>query len=105
MADEPATTGSDAESASSKDEPQNELIYESNPKHSEPWQIGKKGSPCEREIRPLAARLLRESVLWQGKRYAVHDGRAYCARASAEPVAWISCRMGRRSREVGPRMG
>jgi hypothetical protein len=95
MPDEQETTTGDSESASDRDPEQNQLIYESNPKHSDPWQIGKKGSPCEREIRPLAARLLRESVLWQGKRYAVHDGRAYCAqehlpnRWHGYPVGWV----------------
>ena len=63
MADEPATTSGDAESANiPRMTAQNELVYESNPKHSDPWQIGKKGSLCEPEIRPLAADLLRESV-------------------------------------------
>ncbi len=94
MADDPATVSGDANSENSKDEPKNELVYESNPKHSEPWQIGKKGSPCKAEIRPLAADLLRESVIWKEKRYAVREGRAYCAQEHSEnrwhgyPVGW-----------------
>jgi hypothetical protein len=60
-------------------ETQAQMVYESNPKHRDPWQIDKKGSLCEAEVRPLASQLLEESVLWEGKRYAVHDGKAYCA--------------------------
>ncbi len=95
MVDEPETTGGDTESASSKDAAQDELVYESNPKHSDPWQIGKRGSLCEPEVRPLAAGLLLTSVIWKGKRYAVHEGRAYCAhehspnRWHGYPVGWV----------------
>ncbi len=95
MADEPKTTGGDSNSEGSRDAPRNELIYESNPKHSDPWQIGKKGSLCEPEVRPIAADLLRASVFWEGKRYAVHGGRAYCAREHSPnrwhgyPVGWV----------------
>lgn len=76
-------------------EPQAQMVYESNPKHRDPWQIGKKGSLCEAEVRPLAKQLLEESVLWEGKRYAVHDEKAYCAhehqpnRWHGYPVGWI----------------
>jgi hypothetical protein len=95
MADEPETTGGDAESASSEDAAQDELVYESNPKHSDPWQIGKKGSICDQAVRPLAADLLRTSIIWKGKRYAVHEGRAYCAQEHSPnrwhgyPVGWV----------------
>ncbi|MFW6106887.1 MAG: hypothetical protein ACOC8H_01875 [bacterium] len=71
------------------------LEYESNPKHSEPWQIGKRGSICDNEVRPHAAELLRESVLWEGKRYAVFEERPYCAqehlpgRWHGYPVGWV----------------
>ena len=86
MADEPETTGDDTDSARSEDAAQedaaqDELVYESNPKHSDPWQIGKRGSLCEREVQPLAADLLRTSVIWKGKRYAVYEGRAYARRS------------------------
>jgi len=63
------------------------MVYESNPKHRNPWQIGKKGSLCEAEVRPLASQLLEESVLWEGKRYAIHQGKAYCAQEH-EPNRW-----------------
>ena len=71
-----------------------ELVYESNPKHSEPWQRGARGSLCERDVRPLASELLKKSVLSGKMRYAVHDGKAYCAkehkpgRWHGHPVGW-----------------
>lgn len=93
MSDENST--SDADPAASDEHPPVDLIYESNPKHSEPWQVGKKGSLCDAEIRPLALELLQGSVLWEDKRYAVHEGRAYCAqqhlpdRWHGFPVGWV----------------
>lgn len=72
-----------------------DLIYESNPKHSEPWQSGRKGSLCEREVRPHAQRLLERSELVGNKRYAVFDGKAYCANEHSAghwhgyPVGWV----------------
>jgi len=95
MPDEQETTAGDSESASDRDPEQNQLIYESNPKHRDPWQIGKRGSLCEPEVRPLAGGLLLTSVSWEGKRYAVHKGRAYCAqehlpnRWHGYPVGWV----------------
>lgn len=77
------------------------LRYESNPKHKEPWQPGRKGSLCEAEVHSLAHRLLKQSILWDnGKRYAVYNGMAYCAQENAGqwhgyPVGW---------REVPPRL-
>ena len=70
------------------------MEYESNPKHSEPWQRGRRGSLCPKEVRPIAAELLDDSELIGGKRYAVHDGRAYCAQEhragvwQGYPVGW-----------------
>jgi len=95
MPDEQETTAGDSGSESDKDPEQNKLIYESNPKHRDPWQIGKRGSLCEPEVRPLAEDLLLTSVFWEGKRYAVHKGRAYCAqehlpnRWHGYPVGWV----------------
>jgi len=95
MPGEQETTTGDSESASDRDPEQNQLIYESNPKHRDPWQIGKRGSLCEPEVRPLAEDLLLTSVFWEGKRYAVHKGRAYCAqehlpnRWHGYPVGWV----------------
>ena len=71
-----------------------ELVYESNPKHSEPWQRGQRGSLCESEVRALAQELLRHSVEIEGRRYAVHDEKAYCAQEHRQgrwhgyPVGW-----------------
>jgi hypothetical protein len=68
--------------------------YESNPKHSEPWQPGQKGSLCPKEVRPLAPELLRASEQVGKQRFAVHEGKAYCAREHREnvwhgyPVGW-----------------
>jgi hypothetical protein len=94
MADEKKSSEMEAEDktdATKKDQ----LNYESNPKHKEPWQPGKKGSLCAAAVRPLASNLLLTSVLWEDdKRYAVHDGRAYCAqehlsnRWHGYPIGW-----------------
>ncbi len=70
------------------------MKYESNAKHSEPWQRGRRGSLCPKEVKPLAADLLAQSVLHGSKRYATHGGKAYCAQQSVAdvwhgyPVAW-----------------
>lgn len=77
------------------------LVYESNPKHSEPWQHGRKGSICDMEVRPYAQSLLLESELDGEKRYAVFEGRPYCAQEHrlgvwhGYPVGWM---------EVPPRL-
>jgi hypothetical protein len=69
--------------------------YESNPKHSEPWQAGRKGSLCPKEVKPLAAQLLEKSEQVGKQRFAFHAGRAYCAREHREgvwhgfPVGWM----------------
>ena len=63
------------------------MEYESNPKHSEPWQRGRRGSLCPKEVRPIAEELLADSELVESKRYAVHDGRAYCAQEH-RPGVW-----------------
>ena len=70
------------------------LEYKSNPKHSEPWQRGRRGSLCPKEVRPLAQKLLDASVQVGAQRYAIHEGRAYCAQEYAPgtwhgyPVGW-----------------
>ena len=72
-----------------------EIRYESNRKHSEPWQRGRRGSLCPKEVRESALELLKNSELDGDKRYAVHQGRAYCARQHSEdawhgyPVGWV----------------
>lgn len=71
------------------------MRYESNPKHKQPWQRGRSGSLCPETVDlETARRLLSDSEPVDGKRYAVHEGRAYCAqehRADAwhgYPVGW-----------------
>ncbi len=77
MADEkePAPAGSDEKTVPEPTKP----VYEANPKHSEPWQSGARGRLCEKNVRPMAQKLLDESTLYDGARYAVHEGHAYCA--------------------------
>ncbi len=71
------------------------MEYESNPKHSDPWQVGAKGSLCPKELKSLAAELLEKSELVGKQRFAFHDGRAYCARehragvCHGYPVGWV----------------
>lgn len=70
------------------------LEYKSNPKHSEPWQRGRRGSLCPKEVRPLAQKLLDASVQVGAQRYAIHEGKAYCAQEyppgtwHGYPVGW-----------------
>lgn len=72
-----------------------ELVYESNPKHVDPWQTGRKGSICEHEVRPQAQRLLISSELVGAKRYAAFSGKAYCAQEHSPghwhgyPIGWV----------------
>ncbi len=95
MPDEKETTAPDPGPASHEADPRVELTYESNPKHRDPWQAGRKGSICEPDVRPEAASLLSSSVTWEGKRYAVFQGRAYCAQEHSPnrwhgyPVGWV----------------
>src|SRR5262245_11553222 len=62
------------------------LEYESNPKHKEPWQPGRKGSLCPPETRDMAVQLLLESELVGTRRYAVYAAKAYCAMQHADDV-------------------
>ena len=72
-----------------------ELIYESNEKHRDPSQPGARGSLCDQSVRPLAQQLLDGSEQVGRMRYAVHDGKAYCAkehrrgRWHGHPVGWM----------------
>jgi len=65
----------------------NDIHYEGNPKHKEPWQRGRKGSLCPKELGVPPLELLKKSVLESGKRYACHGGKAYCAQEH-EPGRW-----------------
>ena len=62
------------------------MRYESNPKHSDPWQRGRRGTLCPPDVRPLAQQLLDASVEVGSKRYATHNGVAYCAQGNRSDV-------------------
>lgn len=71
------------------------MRYESNPKHSDPRQPGRRGTRCPSDVTAdVAERLLRDSELVGRKRYAVFEGRAFCAQEHAPgmwhgyPVGW-----------------
>ena len=70
------------------------MKYEANPKHKEPWQPGRKGSLCPKETHSHANALLEDSIGVGDKRYAVLDGKPYCAQEHGNdawhgyPVDW-----------------
>ena len=71
------------------------MTYESNPKHREPWQSGRRGSLCPPGLHiSVAQQLLEESVLVESKRYAIWEGQPFCAREHrvglwhGYPVGW-----------------
>ena len=71
------------------------MIYKGNPKHKEPWQHGRKGALCPKEFPvEIVQELLEGSVLVGKKRYAAHEGLAYCAQGDANdiwhgyPIGW-----------------
>ena len=63
------------------------MEYESNRKHSEPWQRGRLGSLCPEEVRGIAAELLAGAELVEARRSAVFGGKAYCAQEH-RPGVW-----------------
>ena len=70
--------------------------YEGNPKHKEPWQRGRRGTLCPKNFdQAIAVRLLTDSELVHDKRYAVYEGKAYCAQQHGAgewhgyPVGWV----------------
>lgn len=72
------------------------MRYEGSVKHKEPWQPGRRGALCPTSVdRHAAQRLLDQSAPVDDARYAVHEGRAYCARRHGSdvwhgyPVGWI----------------
>ena len=71
------------------------MRYEGNPKHKQRWQRGRRGSLCPESMDlETAQALLSASEPEGGKRYAVHEGRAYCAQRHGDdswhgyPVGW-----------------
>ena len=72
------------------------MRYERNDKHKQPWQRGRRGSLCPADMDLATAQnLLQDSEAVDGKRYAVHEGRAYCAQEHGAdvwhgyPVGWV----------------
>lgn len=72
------------------------MRYESSLQHKEPWQRGRRGALCPKEIDAASAQqLLADSGADGDVRYAVHEGRAYSARQHGPdvwhgyPVGWI----------------
>ena len=73
------------------------MRYESNPKHSDPWQRGRRGARCPSDIDAARAQqLLSSSERVGNKRYAVFEGRAFCAQQHAcdvwhgYPIGWVA---------------
>ena len=77
------------------------MEYQSNQKHSVPWQRGRRGSLCPKEVRGIAAELLSGSEQVEAKRYAVYDGKAYCAQED-RPGIWHGYPIG--WKEVPPKL-
>lgn len=63
------------------------MVYEGNPKHKNPWQPGRKGSLCPSAMSIQPQKLLEQSILLDGKRYATCDGQCFCAQEH-EPDRW-----------------
>jgi hypothetical protein len=64
------------------------VLYQANPKHKDPWQAGRKGSLCPRDLdETQRQRLLDESVTQGDKRYATDGTRAFEAQEH-EPGKW-----------------
>lgn len=72
------------------------LSYEPNPKHKQPWQLGRKGTLCPKWSHELASGLLQESILaLKGNhRYATINGIAFCGQEHSPghwhgyPIGW-----------------
>jgi hypothetical protein len=70
-------------------------VYESNPKHREPWQRGARGSLCPKDADgPALLAASQADPKRPGKRYATDGHRAYCGqehrpgRWHGYPVQW-----------------
>ena len=73
------------------------MRYESNPKHSDPWQRGRRGARCPRDFdAERAQQLLSSSTISGKKRYAVSEGQAFCAQQHGcnvwhgYPIGWVA---------------
>jgi hypothetical protein len=72
------------------------MMYESNPKHRDPWQAGRKGSLCPSDLTvELAQQLLNKSEIDGKCRWMTFDGRAFCGEEHRPgywhgyPVGWV----------------
>lgn len=64
------------------------MTYQGNPKHKEPWQPGRRGSLCPRDVDlTLAQQLLDGSIHVGAARFAAWQGQAFCAREH-QPDTW-----------------
>ena len=70
------------------------MKYDSNSKHGEPWQPGRRGTLCPSDVKPHAQAILDASKPDGKARYGVYEGKAYCARQHQAglwhgwPVGW-----------------
>ena len=71
-------------------------VYKGSDKHKIPWQPGRKGSLCPKDLTlEDAQRLLAASTEYNGSRWAMHEGRPFRALQDAEgcwhgfPVGWV----------------
>ena len=65
------------------------LVYGESDKRCKPWQPGRRGSLCPPDIDlKLAQALLCQSEPEGDKRYAAHDGRAFCGQSDDGGRHW-----------------
>jgi hypothetical protein len=70
------------------------MLYESNPKHKEPWQPGRKGTICPPWSHEHVQKLLESSIQKGKKRFATFNQVAFAAQEHASdvwhgyPVPW-----------------
>ncbi len=71
------------------------LRYESSRKHKEPWQSGRRGSLCPKDIcLDRAKQMLKDSIAHGRQRYAVDSGRPFAGQDNGSgvwhgyPVGW-----------------
>ena len=94
--DKPSVNPGSASPAAEAAPAVDQLVYESNPRHRDPWQPGKKGGLCPREIDiKTAQRLLNGSYPSGKQRYAVYEGQPYAAKEHrpglwhGHPAYWV----------------